>query len=216
MRPQRRRGTVKGMNVVLILQLIAYLRHRWLPKLLFLVSLLFCPCGTAQTTAPPTDPPPRNLPTAPPPAKYVRPTYYPYAGVFCGIGATTSSAATKPTAGCGVGFTFVPLPIYTEVGVMGPQANRSDLSGYVSVDTSIPLAGSTAPHLPLILIGYSRLFETGHAFDYGLALVMHKPGSGKDPWASDIRLELRDYWTFANPAQHNVMLRVGLITFESD
>ncbi len=99
---------------------------------------------------------------------------------------------------------------------MGPQANRSSFSGYVSVDTSVPLAKTTSTYLPVALFGYSRLFETGHALDYGLALIVPKPNSRRESGEGNLRVELRDYWTFANPAQHNVMLRVGLITFESD
>lgn len=154
------------------------------------------------------------LPTVPqpvPPRPLQRNLFYPYAGVFCGAGATTSAPATKPTFGCGAGFSFVPLPLYTEVGIMGPQANRSYISGYVSVDTSIPLSRTTGAYLPEVLLGYSRLFETGHALDYGLAVVLPRKNH-----RSDLRMELRDYWTFANPNQHNVMLRIGLISHETD
>jgi hypothetical protein len=135
-------------------------------------------------------------------------------GAFCGAGASTSSAGTKPTAGCGVGMTLIPVPIFIELGLMGPQANRSSLSGYISVDTSIPLLQKRIKYLPMAIVGYSRLFETGHSFDYGLALAMPRWGDPKR--VGSTRIELRDYWTFANPAQHNVMLRVGWMGMESD
>jgi hypothetical protein len=67
----------------------------------------------------------------------------------------------------------------------------------------------------MALIGYSRLFETGHALDYGLAFALPRPGEPKDP-SSSLRIELRDYWTFANPAQHNVMLWIGWMGQETD
>ena len=209
-------GTVSGMNLMLILVLVNHLRHRLMPAILFLISCTASLCSSAQSysssqaqATPPPSAPPATTP-------YLRESFYPYAGVFCGLGATTSSVATKPTTGCGVGFTLVPLPIYTEVGIMGPQANRSYLSGYVSVDTSIPLAKTTSTYLPVVLFGYSRLFETGHALDYGVALVLPKPASLKNVYGDNLRVELRDYWTFANPNQHNVMLRLGLISFEAD
>lgn len=137
------------------------------------------------------------------------------AGVLCGSGASTSPAGTVPTAGCGAGITFLPLPLFFEVGVMGPQANRSKVSSYLSVDARIPLAGASARALPMLLAGYSRLFETGHALDYGVALALPIPGHPEDSTRS-LRLELRDYYTFANPAQHNVMLRVGWMSVVTD
>lgn len=142
-------------------------------------------------------------------------SYISRAGVFCGGGASTSTAATTPTLGCGAGITLLPLPVFFEVGVMGPQANRSYLSGYISLDGSIPLAVSTTKYLPMAIVGYSRLFETGHALDYGLALAL--PRFGKHKYESDsLRIELRDYWTFASPTQHNIMLRIGWMGLETD
>ncbi len=142
-------------------------------------------------------------------------SYLYHVGAFCGIGASTSPAASKPAAGCGAGMTLVPLPVFIEVGIMAPQANRSYLSGYVSLDSSIPLMRSSSEYLPLAMIGYSRLFETGHAFDYGLALALPRFSKHKDD-SKSLRIELRDYWTFANPNQHNVMLRVGWMGEEAD
>jgi len=97
---------------------------------------------------------------------------------------------------------------------MGPQANRSYLSGYISLDGNIPLARPSAKYLPLAIVGYSRLFETGHALDYGLALALPRFGKPKDP-SDSLRIELRDYWTFANPTQHNVVLRIGWMSEEA-
>ncbi len=59
--------------------------------------------------------------------------YFATAGAFCGTGASTSRVQTIPTVGCGLGVTLVPLPIFFEFGVMTPQANRSYLTGYISV-----------------------------------------------------------------------------------
>ena len=155
------------------------------------------------------------LPNAPAPAKpetYVHDPFYEI-GAFCAAGASTSSASTKPTFGCGVGLVFVPLPIFLEFGTMAPQANRSYLSGYVSVDSFLPLAPLKTRYLPLIVYGYSRLFETGHALDYGVGLEI--PRRSKYG-ATSYRFELRDYWTFANPSQHNIVFRVGWMSEEHD
>lgn len=163
------------------------------------------------------------LPQAPPPQPASTTMYHPKAsasyisraGTSCGVGASTSPAATKPTGSCGVGITLLPFPIFFEAGVMTPQANRSYLSGYISVDGSIPLARPTTRYLPLAIVGYSRLFETGHALDYGLALALPRFGKHKETTDS-LRIELRDYWTFANPAQHNVLLRIGWMGIATD
>ena len=108
----------------------------------------------------PDAPTPQN----PPPAVY-RPkandSYNFHVGVLCGAGASTSAAATKPSTGCGVGMVLLPVPVFVEVGVMGPQAGHSNVSAYISVDESINLAKSTRKYVPMALVGYSRLFETG-------------------------------------------------------
>jgi len=142
-------------------------------------------------------------------------SYLYYVGAFCGSGASTSPVSTTPTLGCGTGFTIVPLPIFFEAGVMALEANRSHLTGYISLDGSIPLAHPSSKYLPLAIVGYSRLFETGHALDYGLALALPRPGKIKDN-SKSLRIELRDYYTFASPTQHNIMLRIGWMSEEAD
>ena len=191
-----------------------------------MLFLFTCATANAQTRLPPqtsTSTPPTLLPDAPKSQPTPTPpyhsdpsaTYLYHVGAFCGVGASTSPAASKPTAGCGVGMTFVPLPVFIEVGIMGPQANRSYLSGYISLDSSIPLSRSSSTYLPMAIVGYSRLFETGHAIDSGLALALPRFSNHRDDIKS-LRIELRDYWVFANPAQHNIMLRVGWMGEEAD
>jgi hypothetical protein len=142
-------------------------------------------------------------------------SYLARAGILCGTGASTSPAATRPIVGCALGITLLPLPLFIELGVMGPQANRSSYSGYISLDGDIPLPSGRANYLPMAIVGYSRLFETGHALDYGVALGLPRFGKPKDS-ASSLQIELRDYWAFANPTQHNVMLRIGWMGPVSD
>lgn len=191
------------------------------------LTLILGPCflvaaATAQTpnTSNSSSQTPATLPEAPK-AQYTYPsdpsrTYLANVGVLCGVGASTSPASTKPTTGCGAGISLFPLaPVFFEFGIMAPQANRSYLTGYISLDGRIPLAPTSSKYLPQAIIGYSRLFETGHALDYGLALAL--PRFTKKPDDSkSLRIELRDYWTFANPTQHNVMLRVGWMSEVSD
>lgn len=127
-------------------------------------------------------------------------------GLTCGSGATISSARTLPTAQCGaiLNLAFIQL----ETGLMGPQANRSNLSAYLSTDAVIPIGKlATRQGLPVLMAGYTRMFETGHAVNYGIAwshTVPREKGFDKS-----IQFELRDYLAFANPAQHNVVFRVS-------
>jgi len=127
------------------------------------------------------------------------------AGLTCGSGASSSQVATKPTVQCGavagVG-SFFDL----EAGVMGPQASRSAASGYLSTNFWMPLIPfkrlGSKHGVPLVVGGYTRMFETGHALDYGLAFARPIDRS------HSVQFEVRDYWIFANPSQHNVVFRV--------
>ncbi len=194
------------------------MRSPFLCQLLFAMMLPACGVeAQIQTTAAeplPNAPAPQPVPNQPFATKTMghQDVVPYYAGLFCGLGASTSPSVNIPSGGCGAGFTFIPLPLFVEFGVLGPQANRSYVSGYLSVDASIPLARVSASYLPLAIVGYSRLFETGHSFDYGLALDLPHAANR----FSTVRVELRDYWTFANPTQHNVMLRVGWISPVTD
>src|SRR5579863_6113202 len=58
-------------------------------------------------------------------------------GYGCGSGASYSSTAIKPTTQCGALLGIGSLEL--EIGVMGPQANRTQVSGYLSENLWIPL-----------------------------------------------------------------------------
>ncbi len=107
---------------------------------------------------------------------------------------------------------FIPF-LFFEFGVMAPQAAHSDISGYISFDAKIPLAHVDTRYLPVLIGGYSRLFETGHAVDYGIALAVPRKSDGEP---RSYQFEFRDYWTFADPHQHNIMLRIGWLVGASD
>lgn len=131
------------------------------------------------------------------------------AGIICGTGASTSTIATKPTVNCGAGLVILPF-LVTEIGVMGPQAHHSNVTGYLSEDLVLPISPSAKLSnfmngAPLIIAGYTRMFETGHAVDFGVGFERHVDAS------HSLQFELRDYLAFANPQQHNVVLRVGWV-----
>ena len=134
-------------------------------------------------------------------------------GLACGGGASTSSVGTTPTAQCGG---ILSLPIFEfEAGVMGPQANRSSVSGYLSTNAWIPLvrlrdlspAYVNGKNESLRVVGgYTRMFEIGHALDYGVTYARPIDES------HSIQFEARDYWAFANPSQHNLVFRVAWLS----
>lgn len=139
------------------------------------------------------------------PSTYGAYDWFARAGLTCGAGASTSPAAIRPTVQCGGIAGIMPF-FYVEAGVMGPQANRSHLSGYVSTDAVLPLIAPSKlgnrAGVPLLIGGYTRMFETGHAVDYGIAFAHPLDES------HSLQFEVRDYYAFANPSQHNVVLRV--------
>jgi hypothetical protein len=141
---------------------------------------------------------------APPPARGGAYDWFGRVGMVCGAGASNSPFATKPTLQCGGIFSGPYFDL--EAGVMGPQANQSPVSGYLSTNLWIPLVPSghldNVHGIPLLTGGYTRMFETGHAVDYGLAYA-HPIDS-----AHSVQFEVRDYWAFSNPRQHNVVFRV--------
>jgi len=128
------------------------------------------------------------------------------AGLVCGAGASDSSVVMKPTAQCGgILSSFIPF-VDLEAGVMGPQASQRAVSGYLSTNLVIPIFPlqdlGKAQGLPLVVGGYTRMFETGNAVDYGVAFTHPTDES------HSVQFEVRDYWAFSNPSQHNVVIRV--------
>jgi len=148
----------------------------------------------------------QSLPSAPAPTKPTAPpngAYKGYAyefGLVCGAGDSYSSPTTKPTAQCG-GIATMPF-FELEAGVMGPQASHSSVSGYLTANAWAPI--TFGDHgTALITGGYTRMFETGNAFDYGVGYAIPIDST------HSLRFDARDYWTFSNPSQHNVVLRVA-------
>ena len=161
-------------------------------------TLLFTGIAGAQTV-PPSAPSPQ-------PASTDTGAYAWWAGfgLTCGSGASAAAATVKPAAQCGA-LMYMPF-VALEAGVMGPQAKQSNVSGYLSTNVWIPLIAPSkvgnAHGVPLVEGGYTRMFETGHALDYGIAFAR----SIDD--AHSVQFEVRDYWEFSNAHQHNVVFRV--------
>lgn len=114
-----------------------------------------------------------------------------------------------------------------EAGYLGPWSKPHIGSAFLSVDYMAAWnlgpsgAGRTAKGtrywsdrgwtlLPFASAGYTRLFGTGNAVNFG---------GGVDYRISHtraIRMEVRDYYSPSQPAQDNVALRIGLVIYISD
>ena len=64
---------------------------------------------------------------------------------------------------------------------------------------------------PFLTGGYTRMFATGNAVNFGLGVDF-----GKDEYKRIVRIELRDYYLFTGPQQHVLSLRVGFGKFIAD
>jgi len=114
-----------------------------------------------------------------------------------------------------------------EGGYLGPWSRPRTGSAFLSVDYMAAWSfgpkgsGRTAngtPYwadrgwklLPFASAGYTRLFGTGNAVNFG---------GGIDYRLSDthaIRVEVRDYYSFSTPPQHNIARRIGFVIYLAD
>ncbi|MFZ0213863.1 MAG: hypothetical protein WBE20_00815 [Candidatus Acidiferrales bacterium] len=117
--------------------------------------------------------------------------------------------------------------ISAEGGYRGPWANPRVGGAFFSVDYMTAWnfgptgKGRTAKgatywadrgwkFLPFASAGYTRLFGTGNAVNFG---------GGVDyrlSHADAIRFELRDYYSPSTPSQHNIGLRIGWVIYLPD
>jgi hypothetical protein len=130
--------------------------------------------------------------------------YFGRVGLSCAGGASMASAGAKPTLQCGG---LISGPFFDlEAGVMGPQAAKSNASAYVSTNAWAPLIPTRALGnkygVPLLVGGYTRMFQTGNALDYGIAFAHPIDKS------HSLQFEVRDYRVFSSPDQHNLVFRV--------
>ena len=137
-----------------------------------------------------------------------------YANVFVGPAAATGDGTTKATFSGGLTFGqyfarplgkgLVASPQF-ELGVIGPLPHGYPLDGLASVDF---MFANKLPHrnlYPFLTGGYTRMFATGNAVNFGLGLDLGVKNSD-----TLVRIELRDYYVFTGPEQHVVGLRIGL------
>lgn len=135
-----------------------------------------------------------------------------YANVFFGPAFATGSGL-KPTGIVGVtigqyftrapGKGLIASPQF-ELGVIGPISGGYSLDGFIGFDVMFSAKLSRAPRFLFATAGYTRLFVTGNAVNFGVGLDL-----GKHQKDSLLRLEVRDYFLFTGPQQHVVGLRLA-------
>lgn len=112
-----------------------------------------------------------------------------------------------------------PFGFLVEGGYAGPMTRVSGGAGILSANYLAPidLRGAHANLniarglvLPFLTGGYTRLFGTGNAVNFGAGADL---SMGR---TSAIRFEVRDYLRLSGPKQHDVALRVGIVVFLAD
>ena len=116
-----------------------------------------------------------------------------------------------------------------EGGYLGPTSKPRAGSAFFSLDymtswaigpspTGRTSQGNSTWHdqgwklLPFVSTGYTRLFGTGNAINFGGGLDYRPRPKGHNA----IRFEIRDYYAPASPSQHNVAFRIGWISYIQD
>ena len=107
--------------------------------------------------------------------------------------------------GAGGGYLF-------EVGYVGRWSNYTSGSALFSANyiAAWQLPKSMSRALPFATVGYSRLFGTANAVNFGGG-VDYVLGNKQA-----LRIEVRDYFAFTAPRQHDVGLRVGWVFYIPD
>jgi len=141
-----------------------------------------------------------------------------YANFFAGPATATSGAHLTGTAGITFGQYFarrlgkgISASPQFELGIAGPIPGGHPVDGFVSADAMFANKLPHRPTYPFLTGGYTRIFATGNAVNFGLGVDLGKHDSNRL-----IRIELRDYYLFTGPTQHIVGLRIGFGTLIAD
>jgi hypothetical protein len=164
----------------------------------------------------------QNQPATSPPDPYAKGagTDCAYENIFVGpsLSAGGNSEKVTFTGGVTIGQYFArtlgkgifPSPQF-ELGMVGPLPGGHPIDGFASVDA---MFANKIPHrhlYPSLTVGYSRMFVTGNAVNFGLGFDF-----GKHEDKRLVRVELRDYYLFSGPRQHVFGLRIGFGKFIPD
>jgi len=165
------------------------------------------------------------------PALYAQDAASPKFTAFAGAGINATQQNSRGEIQTGASFDEAPPGSWGgflfEGGYLGPWADLHEGSAFASGDYMASWSlgqkgkGRTASGqsywsdrgwklLPFARAGYTRLFGTGNALNFG---------GGVDYRFSHnraIRAEAVDYYSFSTPHQHNVALRIGFVIYIRD
>jgi putative flippase GtrA len=143
-----------------------------------------------------------------------------YENVFAGPAASVGGNSTGATftAGVTIGQYFartlgngITASPQFELGIIGPLPGGYPLDGLAEFDLMFANKLPRRSVYPFLTGGYTRMFATGNAVNFGLGVDF-----GKDEYNRITRIELRDYYLFTGPQQHVVGLRIGFGKFIAD
>jgi hypothetical protein len=131
--------------------------------------------------------------------------------IFAGVGMTNRSAVTNSSIHLGVSMEGLAQRGafwqggLSEVGYIGPINSLGHGSAIFSVNYKGAFNhGNSSRLFPFFTGGYTRLFGTGNAVNYGFGVDVpfHK--------SKALRFEVRDYLRLSGFEEHNVAFRSGL------
>jgi hypothetical protein len=139
----------------------------------------------------------------------------PKLALFAGAGADFSSGHSRGATQFGASFEEAPPNAYFgmlfEVGYVGPWSSFKSGSAIFSANyVSSWSTDKKERFLPFATVGYSRLFGTGNAINFGGGLdyrLSHHHA---------IRFEVRDYDSLTGPRGHDLGIRVGWVIYIPD
>jgi hypothetical protein len=135
--------------------------------------------------------------------------------LFGGAGANPSQGHSRGAMQLGASIGLAPTNSWAgflfEGGYIGPWANLRTGSALFSANYLARVTiGPNEKFIPFATTGYSRLFDTGNAINFGGG-VEYKLGV-----TDAIRVEVRDYYAFSVPRKQNVALCVGWVIYLTD
>ena len=146
---------------------------------------------------------------------------YGYANILVGSAVATGGGATKLVGAAAItvgGFELKPIKKgfgvapALELGVIGPIPHGHAADGIVSLNATFETVPSRHDEFPFLTGGYSRIFVTGNALNFGVGLDLPYHQSDR----RIVRIEIRDYYLATGPRQHILELRIGLGSLFSD
>jgi hypothetical protein len=137
---------------------------------------------------------------------------YPQFVPFGGAGASLSHGHSRCAMQLGASFAVAPTnswqDLLLEGGYIGPWANLKTGSALFSANyLTRRKINSNEKFIPFFTAGYSRLFDTGNAINFGGGVDCQLNRTNA------LRIEARDYYAFTEPRRQDVARRIGYVIY---